>query len=1168
MLSDFHFSMKHLLAILLAAFAVCGSPVLAAGKVDFNYDIRPIISSKCYKCHGPDEKARKARLRLDIRDEALKEHDDVRAIVPGDIKASELITRITTTDPDELMPPPKEDHPLNAHEVDLLKRWIAEGAEYKQHWSFVKPVRPLVPELRTPNSELRNPIDAFIRSRLDEAGLKPSPEADRYTLIRRLSLDLIGLPPTPAEVEAFVADKNSDAYEKLVDRLLASPAYGERWAKMWLDLARYADSTGYGSDKFRLNIWPYRDWVINALNRNLPYDQFTIEQIAGDLLPNATSEQISATAFHRNTLTNVEGGTSDEEYRVVAVKDRIATTGQVWMGLTVGCAQCHTHKFDPISNTDYYRFYGVFNETEDSDREDEEPKLALPTSEELAKTERLKQEIVALEARLKTSSPELETELRTWEKQVAQPVAWKTLTPLEIKAASEATIAAQPDGSLLVRGETPDMDTYTIKVQTDLRGITAFRLEALPDDSLPGHGPGRAENGNAVLSEFRIATLPAAARLPRGRFVRVTLPGEKKLLALAEVEVFGKGENLAPKGTASQSSTGFSGEAKRANDGKTEGDFFKGQSVSHTEAGKDPWWEVNLGADADLERIVIWNRTDNGLGSRLANFRVNILDAARQPVWEQMVAASPAPSVALNPAEGQQVVLRNATADISQEGWPVANAIDGDDKSGWAFGPEFGQPHAAVFETAAPLDPKGALLIFTLTQKYGQNHTLGRFRLSATTQAPPVRELPGRIQAILAVAEDQRDAKQRAEVMAYFRPLSKTFAALGKQIETKRNELAAVKPVALPIMRELPPEKRRETHILTKGNYLAPGEMVEPGLLAEFASFVPAETKIDRLAVARWLVNPENPLTARVAVNRVWSQLFGVGLVETEEDFGSQGALPSHPDLLDWLAVTFMSPKAGDDSQLSLGWDVKALLRLIVTSATYRQSSKVTPEMLEKDTRNRLLARAPRRRLDAEAVRDQALALSGLLSHKLGGPSVYPPQPDGLWKVAFNGGQNAYPTSKGEDRYRRGLYTFWRRTMPYPSMTTFDAPSRESCTLRRQPTNTPLQAFVTMNDPVYVECSQALGRRIVKEGGADAASRVRHGLRLCLGRVPTDDQVQALTKLYLDELAQYQADTAGALKLATQPLGPLPDGADAAELAAWTVVANVLLNLDAVLTKN
>jgi Protein of unknown function (DUF1553)/Protein of unknown function (DUF1549)/Planctomycete cytochrome C/F5/8 type C domain len=1180
----------------------------AGAKVDFNYDIRPIISTKCFHCHGPDEKSRKAKLRLDLRGEALKEHEDGPTIVPGSASDSALIARITSKDADEVMPPPKEDHALTAQEVQLLKRWIDQGAEYKAHWSFVKPERGAIPGDADYDAKLadlaktdpkraqevtgkqaewrqwpRNPIDHFVLARMLGQGLTPSPEADSSALCRRLYFDLTGLPPSLDEMDTFREAASRDpqtAIETLVDQLLASPAYGERWAKMWLDLARYADSTGYGSDRFRLNIWPYRDSVINAFNHNLPYDQFTIEQIAGDLLPNPTPEQITATAFHRNTMTNTEGGVQPEEYRVAAVKDRIATTGQVWMGLTVGCAQCHTHKFDPIPQTDYYRLFAVFNETEDANRGDEEPTLPLPTPEETAKMDAVKKEIAEIQAKMKGSTPEMEVEEQKWEAQMAQPGQWRMLTPFEVSAASGTTLAAQPDGSFLAVGsDHPETDTYKVKVRPDLHGITAFRVEVLPDDSLPAHGPGRAENGNAVLSELRVAVEPRDAKPVHGRYLRVTLPNAKEGLALAEVQVFSKGENIAVRGKASQSSTDFGGAPERAIDGNTNGNFTKGKSVSHTGRDKDPWWEVDLGKEAEIENIMIWNRTD-GVGGRLANFRVELLDGDRKQAWQQTVAAPPNPNVALSPDGNRVVALRNASADFSQDGWLAENAIDGDLKTGWAFSPEIGKAHAAVFDTVAPLDAGDQVLALTLRQVYGWQHTIGRFRIWATTQAPAPRELPPGIRAVLAIDPGARDAKQREELASYYRPLSRAYADLGKQLDAKRAALAAIKPVMLPVMRELPVARRRETHLLNKGNYLTPGDKVEPGLLSAFSAFVPADEKIDRLTVARWLVSQENPLTARVAVNRFWAQLFGTGIVESEEDFGTQGSLPSHPQLLDWMAVTFQSrntPGTNEDggaganrdwNAIGMGWDMKAMLKLIVTSATYRQSSKVTPEMLERDGRNRFLSHAQRRRLDAEAVRDQALMLSGLLSHKLGGPSVYPPQPDGLWKVAFNGGQNAYPTSKGEDRYRRGIYTFWRRTMPYPSMATFDAPSRESCTLRRLPTNTPLQAFVTMNDPVFVECAQALGRRIVREGGNDTASRMRYALQLCLSRPPADAQVKALTALYEDELAGYRGDPAGALKLSTEPLGPLPAGADAAEMAAWMVVANVLLNLDAVLTKS
>jgi len=818
-----------------------------AAKVDFTREILPVISSKCFHCHGPDEQTRDGGRRLDIREEALKEIDGIRALVPGDLAASDLIVRITSTDKDEVMPPPKENHALTSGEVELIKAWVQQGAEYKPHWSFAKLQRPEIPA--SPASGIpraSHAIDAFIRTRLAVEGLAPSPPADPHTLCRRVHLDLTGLPPAPAEMAEFVESYRRDgpqvSYERLVDRLLASPAYGERWAKMWLDLARYADSTGYGSDKFRLNIWPWRDWVINAFNRNLPYDQFTIEQLAGDLLPNARPEQIAATAFHRNTMTNVEGGTDDEEYRVAAIKDRVATTGQVWMGLTVGCAQCHSHKFDPISHREYYGLFAVFNQTEDSDRDDEEPKIPIPTRQEQQQRERLQAELATLQAQLNAETPDIEAAQHAWEAEQTQ-------------------------------------------------------------------------SGTAALPEV--------------------------------------------------------------------------------------------------------------------------------------------------------------------------------------------------------------------------------------------------VRAALALEPTEREPEQRAAVAAHFRSVAPRFAEVRKQIEAKKGEIGKVKPVALPIMRELGAEKRRKTHVFNKGNFLQKGDEVEATLLAAFPAPAAMPPRIDRLELAKWLVGRNNPLTARVAVNRFWSQLFGTGLVETEEDFGTQGAQPSHPELLDWLALEFMEN----------GWDMKRLLKLVVTSATYQQSSKTTAEHLQKDARNRLLARFPRGRLDAEGVRDQALMLSGLLSGKIGGPSVYPPQPDGLWRVAFNGGQNAYPTSTGEDRYRRGLYTFWRRTMPNPTMSTFDAPSRETCTVRRAPTNTPLQAFVTLNDPVFVECAQGLARRILREGGATTAERLRFALGLCLARPADEAQLAALQALFDAELATQRAAPEAAKKLATGPTQPLPEKSDAAEVAAWTVVANVLLNLDAVLTK-
>ncbi|MBB6048487.1 DUF1553 domain-containing protein [Armatimonas rosea] len=930
-----------LLLSLLATLGLLAAAFAAPAPVDYRREIRPILAANCLGCHGADEHKRSANLRLD---------EPNAAVVPGDILASKLVQRVQSG----TMPPKESGHTLTPAQKQLLMRWIGQGAKYEGHWAFVAPASlppapslplrpnfvggkgggeptPLTPPLFVPRNEGfkrregaggRNAgrdanIDSWIAARLAKEKLTLSPEADRWTLARRVALDLTGLPPSPKDAEAFVNDKAPNAYEKFVDSQLASPHFGEKWARVWLDLGRYADSAGYGSDPLRPNLWPWRDWLIAAFNNNKPFDQFTLEMLAGDLLPGATDDQKIATAFHRNTMTNTEGGTDDEEFRMAAVKDRTIVTMQAWMGLTFQCAQCHTHKFDPISKTDFYRTMAIFNQTEDNDRGDEFPTLPVLTAAQREKKQALEKELAELERQR----------------------------------------AAEPVG-----------------------------------------------------------------KAPSARFVRVTLPGTAFLM-LAEVQALSGSENVARKGKASQSSTDFGGEAARALDGNTSGKF-PDNTVTHTKQEKDPWWEVDLGATYPLQSVVVWPRTDAHPGM-LANLRVTLYDENRKVVGEQGIPG-------------------------------------------------------------AILTAKTALL----------------------TDSPTAQKLA-----------------------------------------QKQAELAALKPIALPVLRELPEAKRRVTHALTLANFLQPEEVVTPAGPARFAPPAPKEGGAwNRLSLAKWLVSRENPLTARVQVNRFWAQLFGVGLVETEEDFGTQGALPTHPELLDSLALDFQRD-----------WNVKRLLKTIVMSRTYRQSSKLTPERLARDPKARLLSRYPRRRLDAEGIRDQALLVSGLLSHKLGGPSVYPPQPDGLWKAAFNG-ERSYPTSTGEDRYRRGLYTFWRRTVPYPSMQTFDAPSREFCTVRRLPTNTPLQALVTLNDPAYLEMAVGLAKRLQTEGGTTPAERARQGLRLALCRPANEAQVAPLVALFESEKAHYVAHPMEAKKLTgTEKEDP--------ELAAWTVVANVLLNLDGVLTK-
>ena len=1144
----------------------------APGSIDFVRDVQPILQANCYKCH--DGAKHKGGFRLDSKATAFIGGDSGDlSIVPHEPDKSKLVQLVRGDDPKSVMPP--KGNRLTPAQVETLVRWVKQGANWPDgvdhpaaagsHWSFSPPTRPQLSAVKN-QGWVRNPIDRFILARLEKEGLKPSPEADRYALIRRLSLDLIGLPPTPHEVEEFVADKSPDAYEKLVDRLMDNPHYGEKWARHWLDLARYADSAGYGSDPLRYTTYRWRDWVINAFNQNKPYDQFTTEQIAGDLLPHPTTDQLIATAFNRNTMTNTEGGTDPEEYRVEAIKDRTDTTVQVWMGLTMGCAKCHTHKYDPITNREYYQLYAIFNQTEDANRSDEAPTIPTPTPEQSQKMAALTQQIAEAQARLKNPAEWVKEEA-AWEKSLpSKHTNWTVLNPTDAKSKNGATLMVQPDGSVLASGDLPATDTYTVTARVKMSKITGFRLEALPDPSLPKGGSGRNADGGFVLNDLRVA-IPAAETKPvSGRYVRIELPGHEKMLSLAEVQVFHDSENIAVKGKAKQSSTDFDGPAKLAIDGKTDGDYRKAKSTTHTKKSDNPWWEVDLGRSQRIDRVVLWNRTDEGAGARLTDFVVSVLDESRKPVWQTTIGPPPNPSLSLNPANTGEIVLAAASDSFHQTGatdWSASKLISGDhsETSGWAVAPRVSEPHYAVFETARDVGGEGeTTLTFTLSQDF-PNSPLGHFRISATADARPIKAISESLVAALATASADRTPEQNSQLIKAFLETAPEPRALVRRVEKLTEERDKVKPATTAIMRELPADRRREDHVLVKGNFLNKGPIVPPDVPAAFNAF-PKDAPHNRLGLAQWIIAADNPLTARVEVNRLWSGLFGMGIVETQEDFGTQGTLPSNQPLLDWLAVEFMHPS----DPAAKPWDMKRMVKLMVTSAAYRQSSRVSPELEEKDPQNRLLARGPSKRLDAEFVRDQALALSGLLSQKMFGPSVFPPQPDGLWQAAFNG-QRTYPTSTGEDRYRRGIYTFWRRTVPYPSMAAFDAPSREVCTIRRIQTSTPLQAFVTMNDPVYVECAQALARRIIQEGGTATKDRAKFALELCLCRPAERRQIDRLVALHDQELERYQKDPKAAAELATGDRGPLPAGMAAEDAAAWTVCSNVLLNVDGVLTK-
>ncbi len=1153
----------HRLSVLLIWMLASAATVAMADQpVDFNQHIRPILSNKCLLCHGPDESGLEAGLRLDQRDIATMELDSGSvAIVPGHPDESELMVRITTDDEGMRMPPEEHGQPLSEQEVALFRRWIREGAPFAKHWSYVPPQRPEVPVAAEPYADWPiNPVDAFVLQQMRAHGLQPSPPADRAALARRVFLDLTGLPPTVEEVDAFVADTDPQAYEHLVDDLLRRPAFGEHWARKWLDLARYADSAGYADDPAR-TIWAYRDWVIAAINDNLPFDQFTREQLAGDLLPEPSESQLVATAFHRNTLTNSEGGTIDEEFRNEAIVDRVNTTMSVWMGTTMACAQCHTHKYDPLTQEEYFQFFAIFNNTQDADRRDESPTIQLFTESQKMKRGELETQIAALDQTLQTSTSELQAEQQTWEASLQQAVAWQTLTPAAISRRSEQDIAVRPDG-VVFTDSVAEQDVYSLQIPLTANAsgpattINALRLEVLPQPELPGKSSG-VGGGNFVLTGVHAQLIPDDDPVVQGRYVRVTNHGKDQILSLAEVQVFRGATNVALAGKATQHSTDYGGPPEYAIDGNTDGTFTN-RSVTHTASVDEPWWELDLGSQQAVERLVIWNRTDNGVGSRLANFSIEVLDEARQVVWQQTVPTSPEPSMEFSPNNISELRFVAAFADFHQPQFEAEDVLRGGTGSqdGWAISAS-PQPHELVLipERSVSIDrPMTLRIVMEHLSPHGK-HLLGQFRWSMTDSQVGIEraKLPKPMLAILDQPADQRSDEAAAELAAYFRQhAAPSLTPQRQQLAQARADLAALKPAtSVPVMRELA-KGRRETFLQHRGSYLDKGPQVQPGLPAVFPA-APQDQPLDRLALATWLTSADNPLTARVLANRYWETLFGRGIVLTSEEFGSQGELPTHPQLLDWLATEL----------LANGWDRKAFLRMLVLSATYRQSAKM--EHTTSDPGNVWLARGPRVRLSAEMVRDQALFAAGLLSPKMYGPPVKPPQPSSGLSAAF-GATTDWQTSVGEDRYRRAIYTMWRRSSPYPSMATFDAPNREVCTVRRNSTNTPLQSLVTLNDPVYVEASQSLAR-IALQSAEALNEQLIYAFRRCVLRPPSEQELTALTALYQDARGDLEGSPDEAAALATDPLGPLPDGMDVLDAAAMTVVGNVLLNLDEMFLK-
>ena len=1051
-------------ALTLASLSLAADkklPPPADREINFAKDVRPLLEKFCWRCHA--EKKQESGLRLDSREALLKGGDLGQVVAAGDSERSKLITLVAGLDSQTTMPP--EGDQLKPEQVGVLRAWIDQGCIWPDadapeketkntHWAY-QPIRRVVPPLVKKNDWVRNPIDSFVLAELEKRGIAPSPEADRVTLIRRLNLDLLGLPPTIEEVDAFVNDKRPNAYEELVDRFLKSPHFGERWARHWLDMARYADSDGYEKDNPRPDAYRWRDWVIDAINHDMPFDQFTVEQIAGDLLPEATAMQKLATAFHRQTLTNTEGGTDKEQWRVEACFDRTETTGAVWLGLTVGCARCHSHKYDAISHREYYQLFAAYNNG------DEETAVVPKSPEEVAAYATAKAahdvSVAELAGKLQTEQAKLGSAFAAWEAKtlaalaeaIAQPLKLHALEELKVDSDSGVTFEIQKDGSSLAKGENPPSATYTISGKTNVSNVTALRLDVLADKSLPASGPGRVAHGNFVLNEMTVEVAPTP-------------------------------------------------------------DFVNARKLEFA------------GAKADFEQ-------------------------ADKP-------------------------------------WKAIHVIDGKEDTGWAIAPQFGKDHWLVVlfnpnaigvgvnvsnaPTPMPLGLNEPVYFrVQLRHLYGLQHTIGRFKLSLQTGIEPAITLPENIQKLLAVKSDQRSAEQSQQLLDYYSTLDEATKNLVKQLDDlKKKEPPKPELTARVVLQRT--KDPRKTFVFRRGEFLEPlpEQEVVPAALATLPPMKPRDDKAaiaDRLDLARWLVSPNNPLTPRVTVNYIWRQLFGRGIVASVNDFGVRGEKPSHPELLDWLAMEFAGKSETSNSKSQMNWSRKALIKLIVTSATYRQASAHRDELFEVDPQNTLLARQNRLRVEAEIVRDLSLDVAGILSKKIGGPSVFPALPAGITDLSY-AGTFKWTNSPGEDRNRRGMYTFFKRTAPHPNLITFDCPDANLTCVERRASNTPLQALITLNNESFVEASQSFTKRLLTQQFSDDSSRLTHAFRLCVSRPPSTRELQQLTDLLATSREWYRAHQDDTKQLN----GPIAiSGTSPDETAAWIATTRILLNLDEFITR-